>query len=289
MIVERVDELERQAFWPARAEFWRGVLSVRQYVERNSRIFAHPYGKERIVTWVARDASGQILSSLDILEMKGLVYGTAVMGGLIASVFTPPSQRGHDYARTLIARILDARSGFAILNSDLRPEFYEKLGFVDVPVSDEKTLAGEKYSKRTEESVSLSVLTRLLDGYKSSRALGAFTLTYSELLLDWNVERYRYFAELAGTRLPTDLYWVGKHAMQTHPMILIPHPLEDQLDALFLDSGCQECISFAKEKAAELKLKYVHYWRHTSAGRKHPMIRVNPPLPWVDQHYIEYW
>lgn len=295
MIVERAEELDRQVLWPARGELWRGALAVSQYIERNIRVYSHPYARQRIQTWIGRSQSGDLVTSLETLEMEFVIAGNPpIRGSLIASVYTPPAHRGHDYARQLIQKVLPNPDAPVILHSDLAPRYYEKLGFRDMPVMDNKIKVEPSPAvvelALLEESIAPDHFVSELRLHKERRSRHGVAVFYDEILLDWNIERFRYFAEIMGTRLPSELFWIGVHGNENHPILAVPNYLEGQMEGLILDPACERCLQHLHRKAREAKLARVHFWKpDRRGGGKHPMIRITPDTEWVDQQAIEYW
>ena len=84
-----------------------------------------------------RQGSWQVLVEGEQLRSSAIVYllGDHRVG--IGSIATPPDLRGQGFASTLVRRLVaevEARDADAIffLYSDIRPAFYEKLGFTQL-------------------------------------------------------------------------------------------------------------------------------------------------------------
>lgn len=292
MIVDLADGIERLALWPARAEYWRGAMSVSQYNERNIRLFSHPYGK-RIRTWVVKNESGEIKTSFDALPIELLSENRRMAGILIASVFTLPVHRGLDYARRAISMVLVNEAKPSVLFSDLAPEYYEAIGFVDMPIRSIE-VKGRKASRASgdERSVDCDTFLKALNEGKSiALKPGEATEIYSEEHLDWNIERFRYFAELAGKRLPEDLYWLAEHAEEAHVILSVPNYMTGKLEGLVANASCRVCVDFLRGQAHKHGLASVHYWQTDRNGNTHPMVRPGqwPCGQWVDQQPLDYW
>lgn len=295
MNIEQANDAIRRAIWPGRAVQWHDAMTPAQYVERNNRLFSHPYST-KIDTWVGRDSSGKILTSLDLLRIELATSKSQLPSFVVASVYTPPEHRRKNYASSLVNSILSSSNRPAVLYSDLRPSYYEKLGFVDAPVS------------QIEERVHLASKPVSGEPVDSARFLAALNKRKSEILeagqttlqitrlynaedLDWNIERYRFFSQLQNTRLPEELYWLGVHNSQSHPLLLVPDYLASRVDALVLNSSCKECIGFLMNQAKYYGLPRVRYWKPNPLGEKHPMVRFpeNPTIKWIDHQLLDYW
>lgn len=291
MIIEQAEEADRRALWPARAQLWRGAMTSTQYVQRNTRLFSHPYSKN-IVTWVGRNRSGELLTSLDTLKVFLVSREAIIQGFVIASVYTPLARRGCDYARSLIAHILSTEEIPALLYSDLRPPYYEKLGFFDSPVSESLDLVKPVPNGFSEEPLAQAHFVHTFHQQKINFTKSdRFTRIYEELDLDWNIERYRYFSELRGLRLPEDIYWLGLHGGKEHPLLVVPNFITDTMDGLVVESQCHSCIRFLMRQALTHGLSRIRYWRSEPSGELHPMARFprNSVMAWVDKQALDYW
>lgn len=111
---------------PAYGRYFAAQLRTR-WGSRNLRRFALVRGEE-------------LLASVKQYDFTAILDGAPVRVAGIGAVFTQPAVRGRGHARELIERLLEraAQDGFdlSLLFSAIRPEYYERLGFVVVPTAD---------------------------------------------------------------------------------------------------------------------------------------------------------
>lgn len=116
------DGLDRAAY----ARLWRGQVAT-------------PWGRLRLTRWALVD-HGELLCGAKLYRYDAQLDGRAVTIAGIGAVFTPRPQRGHGYASELIDRLLDQctrdRCDLAMLFSEIGVDFYARLGFETVPLSD---------------------------------------------------------------------------------------------------------------------------------------------------------
>src|SRR5688500_771492 len=89
-------ERDAVALW--QAEHWRGPRTAEQYVERNRRLAATPFGARALSTFVLREPSGAPVSSMEALECRISTGDGPRRAYLIGSVVTPPDLRGRGRA-----------------------------------------------------------------------------------------------------------------------------------------------------------------------------------------------
>ncbi len=112
----------------------------------------------------------------------------------IGAVFTPEGLRGHGYATALLGAFLDAERDagveLAYLFSDIRPAFYERLGFVALPSRTIALRADDLGEARIEVSAlddrDAGAVRRVFDALDARRPF-AFVRTP----LDWEWQRLR--------------------------------------------------------------------------------------------------
>lgn len=117
---------------PLTAKLWAGRRRMETYIAQTIEIAESPFGKRSYRTFGLFDG--------DVLTASCKRYERAVRLGAgrlrtfgLGAVFTPEPLRGRGYASAMIAMLLDAGrdAGYdaAFLYSDIRPQFYEALGF----------------------------------------------------------------------------------------------------------------------------------------------------------------
>ena len=121
---------------PHSAAIWSGGRSFERYVADLREFAASGYGRRRFRLVGIRDGE-EVVSSCKLYE-RDLRCGERTLRAIgIGAVFTREDRRGRGLATTLIASLLDtereAGTDVAYLFSDIRPQFYEELGFVTLP------------------------------------------------------------------------------------------------------------------------------------------------------------
>jgi GNAT superfamily N-acetyltransferase len=121
---------------PLTAELWAGRRDFERYVAHTLEIAQSGYGRRHYRTIGLHDGTN-LLSSFKRYERVVHMGAQRLRAFGIGAVYTPPELRGRGYASAMIAMALDrARAdGFdiAYLFSDIRPQFYEDLGFTRLP------------------------------------------------------------------------------------------------------------------------------------------------------------
>lgn len=121
---------------PHTAELWAGRRDFERYVAQTLEIAQSGYGRRHFRTIGFYDGD-QLVSSFKRYE-RGIHMGAQRLRAFgIGAVYTPPELRGRGYASAMLATALDtARAdGYdaAYLFSDIRPQFYEEIGFSTFP------------------------------------------------------------------------------------------------------------------------------------------------------------
>jgi len=129
------DRLDAEGIRQASAQthgFWGRGRTLAEHTRRNFAQIADSEGQCRYVG--LRDEDGRVVSSLKWYELRFCGPPGEARAFGIGAVFTPAEQRGRGLATQLIEVALsEARCReyeLSVLYSDIRPEFYERLGFV---------------------------------------------------------------------------------------------------------------------------------------------------------------
>jgi GNAT superfamily N-acetyltransferase len=119
---------------------WHEGLTRRAYAQWNAGQLRTPWGRDHLHRLALVDDDGQLLATAKRYRHDIQLHGRAGLMCGLGAVFTPPTQRGHGYAGELIERIVDKerREGalMASLFSEIGASFYERLGFVHVPIDE---------------------------------------------------------------------------------------------------------------------------------------------------------
>lgn len=128
-------------------EIWHEGLTQQAYSQWNAAQLRTPWGRRHLQRVALVDDGGRLLATAKRYRYRvRLDDRIGWMAGL-GAVFTPPLRRGKGYASQLIERVLESerRDGVMLagLFSEIRPAFYERLGFTTVPL-DEVTIRVER-------------------------------------------------------------------------------------------------------------------------------------------------
>ncbi|PZR57494.1 MAG: hypothetical protein DLM50_05845 [Candidatus Meridianibacter frigidus] len=123
------------AVLPHTAALWSGGRTFDQYVEQTLAIAHSVYGRRSYRT-VGLFERRELLASCKRYERR-ITFGERRLRAIgIGAVFTAAPLRGHGYATAMLAMLLDeartAGNDLAFLFSDIRPEFYADLGFIEL-------------------------------------------------------------------------------------------------------------------------------------------------------------
>ncbi|HEV2262859.1 MAG TPA: GNAT family N-acetyltransferase [Candidatus Rubrimentiphilum sp.] len=139
MITDALVELAPDAYarqvLPLTHELWANGRTFEAYVDQTVELARTGYGKRYYRTLGLRIGK-QIVASFKRYDRHARLRGQQLAAMGIGAVFTPAKNRGRGYASVMLATALDrARSqrfDFAYLFSDIHPQFYKALGFVEL-------------------------------------------------------------------------------------------------------------------------------------------------------------
>jgi len=121
---------------PLTAPLWANGRTFDAYVSQTLELARTEYGKKHYQTFGLREGK-EIVASFKRYERIAWLRSNRLAGIGIGAVFTPPDFRGRGYASAMLAAGLDEaksqRFDFAYLYSDIHPQFYKALGFVELP------------------------------------------------------------------------------------------------------------------------------------------------------------
>jgi GNAT superfamily N-acetyltransferase len=121
------------------ASLWAGRRDFETYVSQTLEIARSGYGR-RYYRTVGFFEGSTLLASFKHYQRTMFHESQRLRAVGFGAVFTPPEQRGRGYASVMLAAALDrARTqgyDIAYLFSDIRPQFYTALGFVELDSRD---------------------------------------------------------------------------------------------------------------------------------------------------------
>ncbi|MDQ2872119.1 MAG: GNAT family N-acetyltransferase [Candidatus Eremiobacteraeota bacterium] len=136
----KLQQLDAQSYarevLPQTAGLWANGKDLESYVAQWAEIAESPYGKRHFRTMGFFDGNA-LVASFKRYE-RAIQFGNARLRAFgIGAVFTPPASRGRGYASAMLAMMLDesrrAGADLAYLFSDIHPQFYKGIGFVELP------------------------------------------------------------------------------------------------------------------------------------------------------------
>ncbi len=184
---------------PLSAHLWAGRRDMDLYVAQTLEIAASGYGKRHYKTFGLYDGP-QLLASFKRYQRTIRWQQQSLRGVGIGAVFTPEHFRGRGYASAMLAMLLDrARNDgddFAYLFSDIRPHFYEELGFTQLPSRAislrADTLADVRVEVTRLEDRDWSGVRRCFD---LSQGIRPWAMLRTPLVWDWIRLRTRHGSE----------------------------------------------------------------------------------------------
>lgn len=186
---------------PLTAELWAGRRTFESYVSQTLEIARSGYGRRAFRTIGLYDGT-TLLASFKRYE-RSIHFGAARLRAVgIGAVFTPHDFRGRGYASAMLAMMLDAErangSDVALLFSDIRPHFYEELGFFALPsrafTLRADVLPGERIAASRMEDADWSGVRRCYDAIDRTRPWG---FVRTPLVWEWVRTRVRQGSEHA--------------------------------------------------------------------------------------------
>jgi len=281
---------ERYTLEQGRAREWGAKLTPEFYLGRNARIYAHPFARDRITTYVWKER-GEVLSSMDALEVDLIVNRPELKrspGVLIANVVTEPHLRGHGYATKMLNAYFGSRPELpGVLYSDIGAPFYHRFGFKEEPrtsLTFEATRSEARPSRLSwEEGLREMDQAR----WKQVREAEAPSLALQPdpEFIDWQIERYRFFAEMAEEKFPNHYFWKWQNVI----VFAVPHYLFDQLDVFWMNGFNKDLLNAV---AKELGVSQIMYWGKGEGKTEIPMARLEEgsnPAAFLDPQLCDWW
>ncbi len=183
-------------------QIWSEGLTQRAYAQWNAAQLRTPWGRQHLQRFALVDDNGHLLATAKRYRYRARLDGRAGWMAGIGAVFTPHLRRGNAYASQLIERLLEAerRDGvlFASLFSEIGTAYYERLGFVAVPL-DEVTVRVERRDGapamlvRAGDDRDLAALEAM---HKVRSADARFTLNRDRSMIHYALAKKRLLAGL---------------------------------------------------------------------------------------------
>lgn len=136
----RLEEISAQRYaehvLPLTQTLWGHGRTLGVYQAQTTELARTAYGRSSYRT-IALSDGGNILTTFKRYEREARVHNERLRAIGIGAVFTPEPFRGQGFASAMLAMALDAAriSGidFAFLFSDIHPQFYKEIGFIELP------------------------------------------------------------------------------------------------------------------------------------------------------------
>jgi GNAT superfamily N-acetyltransferase len=119
---------------------WNEGLSRGAYAQWNAAQLKTPWGRQHLSRVALVDEQGRLLATAKRYRHDAYLDGREGFVAGIGAVFTPPDRRGHGHATAIVERLVEqerqAGAMAAVLFSEIGSAFYERLGFVPVPLDE---------------------------------------------------------------------------------------------------------------------------------------------------------
>ncbi len=170
-------------------ELWGLGFALEDYLAYHDQLREHSWSTEHYEHLVLTDASGQVLSSCKLYRLKGSSNGRPLNIAQIGAVYTPVLMRGLGHAKTmldmLMQRIKEQGFDLAILFSDIKPEFYNRLGFQQIISRDLLFDLAVPQKPRRQVLESTTGVPRQVIELDRDREAGSFAISRDESY--WNM------------------------------------------------------------------------------------------------------
>ena len=152
-------------------EVWGRGLPLEEFLERRATSVVH-----RRAEWFVLTIGGAVIASLARHPLRFHYRGQVVVGSGIGSVHTVPEHRRRGYAAALLREVNQRSAGeghrISLLFSDIKPGYYERLGYVRWPslvfrAEAESLASGEEELRLepTQPQEQVELLAGLYDGW----------------------------------------------------------------------------------------------------------------------------
>jgi predicted acetyltransferase len=133
----------QEADWPTVVEVLHDTYSIWSIGLEKNRYYHYiwwqlnqSWSRKNYRYLVLKEPSGRVVSSCKLYDFYYQSRGHIYKVGGIGAVFTPDRFRGNGYATAMLKRIVDNTRGgdydALMLNSDIDPDFYGRLGFFEM-------------------------------------------------------------------------------------------------------------------------------------------------------------
>lgn len=299
---EKLSDRQRADLSRARAESWRGPLSVDEFIARNECHYAHPYG--RTIQTFGLFEGEKLQASLDALPLPLLVtdgkgHVATVENWHLASVLTLPAFRKQGVGSALIRAYFDhQKPTWSTLFSGIGAAFYERFGYHVSPawhVQQAAVASKTRPWQVTEidaaafDTAQTHFRKQLL--LKSSVPVAAFSPGL--LWWDWYAEIYGYFASLRKHAVARGRFWRVESDAPTAWVAGLENWASGHFDVWWVSREEPAVTDFLCDFAFSQGLSHANWWTHAPApGAKAmaPMLRgPTGARPLLDSQLGDWW
>ena len=181
---------------------WNEGLTREAYGRWNAAQLKTPWGRDHLRRFALLDDSGRwVAAAKRYLWPMRLDGVDGVMCGL-GAVFTRREERGHGHGSAIVNQVVEQARGegatVAGLFSEIGEQYYERLGFVTVPLDEvdvevERKAGAPAMLVRSGEERDLPMLAAM---HETRSAPVRFTLRRDSLLIDYSLTKKRLLAGL---------------------------------------------------------------------------------------------
>jgi len=197
----RLEELPPQTYadqiLPLTHSLWAQGRSLDAYVAQTLDLAQTTYGRHHYHMFALTGNGSAALASFKRYERDARAGNQRLRAIGIGAVFTPEEHRGRGYASAMLGLALDRARGegfdFAYLFSDIHPQFYRQLGFVELSSRSISLRADSLRDERLEaQPLSERDWRGLRTCFDACDAQRSFGLKRSPLVWDWIRTRMRH-------------------------------------------------------------------------------------------------
>lgn len=258
-------------------EAWGQRLGPSQYLDRERTLRGTDHARLSMHSWVLRLPNGFVVASCETFRLSLQPAGAVEV---VASVFVERTMRGARMGSRLMAALVahrrEAGLDGLVLFSEVGTGLYEQVGFRPLPAPTRRVAACSPTAS-TPGVLAADALPALF-ALRDRRREGRLDLQLTEPLVDWHLERARFYARTLGRPLPAGLGAIDGEV----GALFVPdfkNGLVRVLEASGPPGGSLEgVLAAAAGEAARLGLSHVELWDDAHSRE----LRGPPALPRAD-------
>ncbi len=190
---------------PLTHTLWSNGRTLESYVRQTAELAASTYGRRHYRTFALTQDGSHALASFKRYEREARAENEQLNAIGIGAVFTPAPHRRRGYASAMLGLALDqARRehfDFAYLFSDIHPQFYKDVGFVELPSRSISLRADALGNDRIAAApLAHRDWSAVRACFAAADAGRSFSLLRSPVVWDWIRARLRHGSEHSGSQ-----------------------------------------------------------------------------------------